>query len=101
MIGALLFMARQNQKSGWRRERNYLSQDIQDTMEQLMNRMPQAAAPPVAMPTAMFTPEASLSFSLQLAKLHSTLAAKPSVAPAAPATPVTADRSRAVLAARA
>ena len=82
MIGALFLMARHNRKSGWTRERHYLAEEIQETMDHLIARQSTVAAPVALRPEGLLTPEVAMSFSLQLAQLHSTLATQPSVAPA-------------------
>ena len=82
MMAALFMMARHNQKTGWRRQRTYLAEDIQQSMDALLTHVTEAVSPVTASPVPVLTPEASLSFSSQLATLQSTLSLRPSVAPA-------------------
>lgn len=80
LIGALTLLGRRNQHAGWRRTRARLAEEIQDTMNQL--RIPQSAAAAVGLLPGTLTPEANVTFSMQLAKLQSRLARHGSASPA-------------------
>ena len=80
LIGALTLFGRRNQHAGWRRTRAHLAEEIQDTMDHL--RIPQSAAAAVGLLPGALSPEANVTFSMQLAKLQSRLARHGSAASA-------------------
>lgn len=79
LIGALLLLGRHNQHTGWRRKRGNLVKEIQETMENL--RIPQPIASAAMLRPGVLTPEAKVTFSMQLLKLQSRLAAQGGPAP--------------------
>ena len=85
LIGALALLGRHNRSSGWHRRRSRLAEEIQETMEN--RRTPQT---PSTAGMGALTPDASVRFSMQLAKLQSQLAMSGSVAPS-PETTVRPD----------